>query len=206
MSKNILVFLKSPRLGRVKTRLAKDVGVEQALHVYEWLTDYTLKQIKNVVADVHLYYNEEPEHKSNLDQQTIHIQVGNDLGEMMMNAMQDFQKRGPAVLIGSDCPEITPNIIEEAFKALNKYDAVLGPALDGGFYLIAVNRFPDNMFKGIEWGGTDVLIDVLKNLENKTVYQLPVLSDIDNVEDFKKFETEHKEYLRTKSIFVETEN
>ena len=123
-----------------------------------------------------------------------------------MSALMQVHLKGPVVLIGSDCPEISPNIIEYAFSSLNTNDVVIGHALDGGFYLIGLNKLPNGMFKNIDWGSSTVLPILLNNLGQLKVFQLPALSDLDNINDFKKFEKEYLNHEKKKFIIVETEN
>jgi len=205
MINKLIVFLKSPQLGFVKTRLAIDVGAERALSIYHWLVEYTLIQAEKVDAELHLYFNNMPADNLNFRQRNIKLQKGDDLGDKMINALMDFKNNGPVVLIGSDCPEIIPEIIEEAYEALSRHDVVLGPAFDGGFYLIGINNIPENIFQDIEWGSSTVYETLTNNLNHLSVHKLKTLGDIDSVDDFNRFEKRYLKYIDDKSVSVETE-
>ena len=205
MINKLIVFLKSPQLGFVKTRLAIDVGAERALSIYHWLVEYTLIQAEKVDAELHLYFNNMPADNLNFRQRNIKLQKGDDLGDKMINALMDFKNNGLVVLIGSDCPEIIPEIIEEAYEALSRHDVVLGPAFDGGFYLIGINNIPENIFQDIEWGSSTVYETLTNNLNHLSVHKLKTLGDIDSVDDFNRFEKRYLKYIDDKSVSVETE-
>ncbi len=120
-------------------------------------------------------------------------QQGADLGERMEHCLSHVFSAGfgRAVLIGSDLPDLPLDIIDEAFASLQRVDAVLGPALDGGYYLIGFKKssFTPEVFRDMPWGTETVLqqtIDMLKNLR-QTIHLLPDWGDIDNLEDLKKF-------------------
>jgi rSAM/selenodomain-associated transferase 1 len=152
---------------------------------------YTHEQLQKVDADIHLYFSEfiEPSPHQNWHVQT---QKGDDLGEKMNNAFLDLKSNGydQVVIIGTDCLELTSEIINNAFTALNSTDYVLGPANDGGYYLLGLTELVDELFLNKEWSNDKVFqttIDVIQQ-QNKTVFLLEKLSDIDTFEDLRAYQ------------------
>lgn len=186
MKKALIVFQKNKILGKVKTRLAESIGNEVALVCYTQMIEFTHQQLLNTEADIHLFYSDffEP---TTLDNCQTHIQTGNDLGERMFNAFKEMKSIGysQVVIIGTDCLELTSEMINDAFKALNSTDYVLGPAFDGGYYLLGLTELNDELFLNKEWSNDKVFqttIDVIQQ-QNKTVFLLEKLNDIDTFED-----------------------
>ena len=100
-----------------------------------------------------------------------------------------FEHGSPVMILGSDCAQIQADIIEEGFEALNEHDFVIGPALDGGYYLLGMRSFNPAIFKNIVWSSESVFsstVEVIKNLES-SYYLLPELSDIDYIDDWDKY-------------------
>ena len=114
-------------------------------------------------------------------------QYGNDLGEKMKNAFNDgFKKNYEKILvIGSDLFDLEPSHINEAFKKLNHNNVVIGPAFDGGYYLIGLKKLHPKIFQNKNWGTSSVRKETLKNLEKVDVHLLPMLNDVDVIEDIK---------------------
>ena len=186
---HLIIFVKNPELGKVKTRLARTIGDEKALYIYKLLLEQTFQVTLPVLADKKLYYSE---FVQNMDQfndlvYEKHIQSGDGLGDKMYNAMKHSfgEWSGKVVLIGSDCFELNSGIIEEAFKALEESDYVLGPAKDGGYYLIGMKELNLEIFQNKEWSSENVFLDTLLDIKNqeKSHYLLPTLSDVDSEED-----------------------
>jgi glycosyltransferase A (GT-A) superfamily protein (DUF2064 family) len=96
---------------------------------------------------------------------------------------------GPAVIVGADCPDLGPGEVAHAFAALRHHDAVLGPALDGGYYLVGLKRTPrvPDAFAGVRWSGPHALADTLANLGGLRVALLPPLADIDTGADWARW-------------------
>ena len=137
----VIVFVKNIKLGKVKTRLAKTIGNQGAFEVYSELVKITEKATTNLVANKHIYFsNALVDTKWQNDYKT--VQEGIDLGERMKNAFNKGFADGyeRIVLIGSDLPDITANHINQGLKALEKNEAVFGPAEDGGYYLIGLSK------------------------------------------------------------------
>jgi rSAM/selenodomain-associated transferase 1 len=119
-----------------------------------------------------------------------HLQEGDELGERIKNAFEfAFRSHSKVVIIGSDCASINFEIVEEAFTALARVPFVVGPAMDGGYYLLGMDTFEPSIFKDIEWSTDKVFnqtIEAIKKL-NKSCYLLPELSDIDYEEDWEEY-------------------
>jgi rSAM/selenodomain-associated transferase 1 len=186
MKKALIVFQKNAILGNVKTRLAQTIGEEVALSCYFEMIKSTHQQLLKVEADIFLYYSDFIE--STLAQNwPTRLQNGKDLGERMYNAFKELKSIGfeQVVIIGTDCLELTSIIINQAFATLSSHDYVLGPATDGGYYLLGLTELTDSLFLNKEWSNESVFqtaIDTIKK-ENKTVFLLEKLSDIDNYTD-----------------------
>ncbi len=187
----LLVFQKNEVLGRVKTRLAAGLGEKQALDIYRKLLDKTYFELNKVSVPIHTYYSEFIPEKPNHAADQFQIQVGQDLGERMKNAFAanfDFGAE-KVVLIGTDCPTLQSQHLLQAFEVLNDSDLVLGPATDGGYYLIGMKRRADFLFEGITWSTAEVLSQTLSLASQwglRTTL-LPELSDIDTQEDWERY-------------------
>ena len=188
--KNLLIiFTRNPVLGKVKTRLAKTVGDKTALDIYHFLLQKTKEVTKNISCDKTVYYSEkiiedDLWNRSNYQKKE---QFGKDLGEKMKNAIEDgFNKKYKKIIvIGSDLFDLKPSLISDAFKKLDNNDVVIGPATDGGYYLIGLKKIHLKIFENKNWGTSTVREDTLKNLEKVDVHLLPMLNDIDGIEDIK---------------------
>ncbi len=187
----LIIFVKNLELGKVKTRLAKSIGDEQALNVYHKLLLYTKEVVKNLNADKAVYYSEHIDNNDLWDNMLFrkHLQQGEDLGEKMQNAFADAFAQGKqrVIIIGSDCLELETYMIKEAFAVLDNNDVVLGPAKDGGYYLIGMTKFLPTLFEGKNWSTDDLLMDTILDLKkmNAKYYLLKTLNDIDTIEDLK---------------------
>ena len=140
----LLLFIKNPRLGYVKTRLAASVGNEAALQIYHILLEKTREAALGSEAERWLWYSDEiPENddwSANLFNKK--LQPGGDLGNRMSGAFNAAFEAGAqkVVIIGSDCPEVTGELLEEAFDQLASNDVVIGPTFDGGYYLLGMSQ------------------------------------------------------------------
>ena len=192
MQKGIIIFQKNAELGKVKTRLAETMGNREALEIYQLLVSYTHQQVQQVPCHKLLYFSEFLEKSPEWENEaySLKIQTTGILGEKMANAFQSEFENGftQLIIIGTDCPEINPKIIEEAFEKLTKVDVVVGPATDGGYYLLGMNQFIPGLFKDIPWSSEEVL-SATKNFlvtNDITFDMLPLLSDVDYQEDWEK--------------------
>ena len=190
MKKNknlLLIFTRNPELGKAKTRLAKTVGDETALEIYKFLLERTRDISSKVNADKAVYYSvkirENDIWNPNIYQK--HQQFGDDLGIRMLNAFKNGFEAGyeKVMIIGSDLYDLSEKNIEKAFVALNTNDVVIGPAEDGGYYLLGMNSLEENVFKNKDWGTASVRKDTLTDLTDKKVKLLEFKNDIDVYED-----------------------
>ena len=188
MSKNLLlVFTRNPALGKVKTRLAKTVGDKTALEIYTFLLERTRDIAAKVTADKAVYYSVKIRENDIWDATIFqkHLQVGEDLGIRMLHAFKNGFETGyeKVLIIGSDLYDLTAEIIENAFKALDNNEVVIGPAEDGGYYLLGMNSLEEKVFKNKDWGTETVRKNTLEDLKDKKVFLLGELNDVDVFED-----------------------
>ncbi len=190
MSKNLLlIFTRNPELGKVKTRLAKSLGNEKALEIYKFLLHRTKEVTQQLSCDIAVFYSVKVRENDIWENQLYkkHQQKGNDLGERMYNAFQDSFKKGyeKVAIIGSDLYDLEPKHIETAFAQLDTNDVIIGPAEDGGYYLLASKKVFPEIFKNKDWGMASVRQKTLNDLEKQTVFLLPMLNDVDIFDDIK---------------------
>ncbi len=188
MTRALIIFLKHPHLGKCKTRLAKTIGDVKALKIYEILLNHTHQVTKNLYVQKFLYFD-----KPNIDtlnwegNYKIEYQNKADLGGKIQHAFAEvFNKQHyPVIIIGTDCVEITSQIINDAYRQLNHYDVVIGPAKDGGYYLLGLNKTTPQLFENIEWSTNTVLSDTIKKARDLALSYcfMPALNDIDVEED-----------------------
>jgi len=199
----ILIFVKLPEKGSVKTRLAKDLGHDFVQTLYRNFVLDLLETLAKVKWPIIIYFHP-PESKAAVSRwlggSYLYVpQNGSDLGERMKNAFKDVFERGfsRAVIIGSDIPDLKISILDMAFNSLHANDMVIGPSADGGYYLIGFrhNSFLPEVFKGISWGTDTVLKDTLKILREKNykAHFLPELRDVDTIEDLKALYERNKD-------------
>ena len=188
----LIIFTKNPEAGQVKTRLAHSVGEEKALEIYETLRYHTATVTEGVNAERMVYYSRfiPPSDLFFTDKFTPKLQQGDDLGARMFHAIDSGFESGfhHIVLIGTDCYELSREILNQAFSALERFDAVVGPATDGGFYLIGLNRVFPELFLDRQWSTPDVLRETTTILQQLAIpcKLLSELSDIDTFDDLKK--------------------
>jgi rSAM/selenodomain-associated transferase 1 len=187
----VIVFVKNIKLGKVKTRLAKTIGNQGAFEVYSELVKVTENATNYLSADVHVYFSDavvetkwKGYHKT--------VQQGTDLGERMKNAFKKGFEKGyeRIILIGSDLPDISENHINSGLEKLDKNDVVFGPAEDGGYYLIGLNKLHDFIFNDKPWSTSHLLQETLTELDSKEIKFaiLETLNDIDTFEDLEASE------------------
>ena len=188
MSKNLLiVFTRNPELGKVKTRLAKTVGNATTLKIYTFLLERTRDIAVQVSADKAVYYSVKVRENDIWDANNFqkHQQIGEDLGIRMLHAFKNGFKAGyeKVMIIGSDLYDLTAETIENAFIALKDNEVVIGPAEDGGYYLLGMNSLEEKVFKNKNWGTETVRKNTLEELKDKKVFLLGELNDVDVFED-----------------------
>ena len=191
----LMIFVKNLIPGMVKTRLAKDIGIDKALDVYNELVHHTHKITRKIEVDKAVYYSEYVELEDVWDNGDFKLtsQKGFTLGEKMHHAFDEaFDSYNKAVIIGSDCYDLNSKIIKLAFEMLEENDVVVGPAQDGGYYLLGMKEFFPQLFDGKEYSTNTVLKELLEESEELelSVYQLPTLNDIDTLEDLKETDIE----------------
>lgn len=186
MSKHIIVFAKNPELGKVKTRLAATIGKEKALEAYKHLLKHTEDVIKESNIPCTVYFTSDTEEPSVFNDHHFNkaLQIEGNLGEKMSAAFQDQFQQGvdSVVIIGTDCYSIQATHIQEAFIQLVENDFVIGPANDGGYYLLGMKEFCPEIFDGINWSTETVLEETLSRIKsmNKKTVLLEELVDVDH--------------------------
>lgn len=201
MSQNVLlIFQKNPVKGLVKTRIASTLGEEMALSIYQFLLGKTFEEAERIPQDKVVFFSDFIPEDHPFPKQLLHLQEGSDLGVKMKNAFQKVFSIGyhKAVIIGTDCPELTSDILAEAFRNLDQSDLVIGPAADGGYYLLGMKSEHSFLFQGIEWSTSEVFSRTLEiaNHHKLSFSLLPVLHDIDEEEDWKKFISQNPIYAK----------
>jgi uncharacterized protein len=180
----IIVFAKAPMLGQAKTRLIPRLGEWRAARLQERLTLQALRTARLASDAVELHGTRRHGFFERLGV-PFRVQRGKDLGERMYYALA--RARGPAVLIGTDCPVLTAADLRRAARWLRAgYDAVLAPAEDGGYALIALRHPRHEFFKGIDWGGPNVYADTVKKLTGCRWRALRQVWDVDRPEDLER--------------------
>ncbi len=194
----LCVFSKAPVPGQVKTRLIPALGEEKTNELYRSLLTRTLTTAcSSSIACVRLYCTPTTEHPflqtcaENFDVQ-LYLQRGRDLGEKMCNALNEgLNEFAYALVIGCDCPWLTTQDIDLACTHLaTDNEAVLGPATDGGYYLLGLCSVQKSLFEDISWGGPTVLAETRQGLADAAIswYELPEYRDLDRPEDLPAYE------------------
>ena len=185
----LLIFTRNPELGKCKTRLAATIGDASALEIYVFLLNHTARITQNLSVVKKVYYSEEI-WEEDLWSTTFFekaLQSGEGLGERMANAFLEGFSRGfqKIVIIGSDMYDLSQADLEDAFLHLEKHDFVIGPAADGGYYLLGMKHFKPELFQNKEWGKSTVYAETMAQLVHENVYRLPIKNDIDEYDDIK---------------------
>ncbi len=187
--KALIIFTRNPELGKVKTRLAASIGDKKALEIYKFLIAHTIKITRDLPVDKYVFYSEKI-NKNDTWHNTIYrkkTQTGSHLGERMYHAFKELFMMGyeQVIIVGSDIYELSQNEIEEAFLHLQKNKFVIGPATDGGYYLLGMKQLTKELFQNKKWGTNTVLQDTLSHLQNSKYLLLPQKNDVDYYEDIK---------------------
>ena len=190
--RHVVIFVKAPRLGVVKTRLARGIGATRAWAFQRRTTDALLRRLasdrrwRTIVAvtpdRLAAAGTRPPSWPRTL---TLMPQGGGDLGQRMARPMRRLAP-GPVIIVGSDIPDLAPDHIWRAFRALGDHDAVFGPAADGGYWLVGLKRrtVPGALFEGVRWSGPHALADTIATLGPRaSVAMLETLHDIDTADD-----------------------
>jgi rSAM/selenodomain-associated transferase 1 len=199
MDERLIVFTRYPEPGKTKTRLIPALGPEGAAELQRSMTEDTLNNARRLKTrrPVSLEVRYEGGNKTLMQEWlgqhlTFRSQGGGDLGARIKMAFHDAFRAGArrVVIIGTDCPNLNSELLETAFDDLQRSDIVIGPANDGGYYLIGLRRPLPQLFDGIRWGSDKVLEQTLQRAREANVHPslLTTLSDVDRPEDLAFFE------------------
>lgn len=184
----LIIFVKNPVPGTVKTRIARTVGDERATDVYRHLLRHTQDITRPLTCHRVVYYGDFINPDDGWNGYEKQLQSGRDLGERMLTAFREQFGRGTKhlLIIGSDCLEITADHIERAFAALNQVDVVIGPATDGGYYLLGMKQLHSFLFENMPWSQPKLrqLTELALLQHGLTVERLTELTDIDEWADY----------------------
>lgn len=186
----LIIFVKNPQLGKVKTRLAQDAGELKALEIYHQLIDHTLTVTQHWKGgDRYVFYSSYIDSDDQWPSAQFHkrLQGTGDLGDKMAQAFAEILGAYSQVaIIGSDCYQLRTAHIERAFQQLQTKDIVLGPSLDGGYYLLGMKSFHSQLFKNIPWSTDQVTPMTVQKVEELglTIHFLESLKDIDYYQDW----------------------
>lgn len=194
MNERLLIFTRFPSAGEVKTRLIADLGADRATALHEAMTRWTitwaeqLAATHSVAVEIHGVGASADDFQDRFGFQTpFHHQASGDLGALMLKAFSDSRRRGArrTVLVGTDCPKLDASRAAAAFDALTRCDLVLGPAWDGGYYLVGLREPIPTLFQDISWGTDTVFERTVRIAERAgmSICVLDSLPDVDRVED-----------------------
>ena len=187
-TQRLVIFVKNPIPGTVKTRIAKTVGAEKAAQVYRHLVQYTQQITRYSPWEKVVYYADFVNPNDGWSGYQKAQQAPGDLGQRMEQAFRDqfAAKAERVLLIGSDCLAITEAHLTQAFAALDTADVVIGPATDGGYYLIGMKQLHSGLFANMPWSQPELLAETNRVLfaTNLTVKLLEELPDIDEWSDY----------------------
>lgn len=188
----LIIFIRNPELGKVKTRLAQSLGDQKTLQVYEALLGHTRKIALALDVSRYLFYSHFIDAEDDWSNTAFkkQLQVEGDLGQKIHAGFEHaFRDHDKVLIIGSDCASLTAQIVQEGFDALDRNDFVLGPALDGGYYLLGMRQFTPSLFQAIPWSTAEVAQLTLGKMKamGASFHLLPPLSDIDYAEDWEKY-------------------
>lgn len=186
----LLIFTKNPVAGKVKTRLAKDVGDEKALEIYQFLLDHSVKFTSKVVATRQVWYSDEINNSDIWDNDLFQKKEqlsSPDLGERMQHAFENGFSEGfeRILIIGTDLYDISEEDIRLAFESLDNHDFVIGPATDGGYYLLGMKSLNSEIFKNKNWGTNTVLENTLQDLQEYQLKLMEPRNDVDYLDDIR---------------------
>jgi rSAM/selenodomain-associated transferase 1 len=191
----LIIFVKAPRPGEVKTRIAKSIGVQAACDAYLALVEVLIGKLRTL-SNVQVRYTPD-DALLEIPQWiqptwTTAPQGPGDLGQRLTRAFHEAFSGGAerVVIIGSDCPEITQHDIESAWAALDDHEVILGPAEDGGYWLIGLRSQQPALFENVAWSSTMVFEETLSRATTSSlaVCVLRKLSDVDTIEDLRKLD------------------
>lgn len=185
--RQLVIFVKAPRLGAVKTRLGAHIGLVEATRIYRgMISDLCRRLIHDRRWTVRLAVTPD---NFRIPGIAALLQGSGDLGQRMGRVFHTLRP-GPVVIVGSDIPDLGPEHVWKAFQALGRSDAVFGPSTDGGYWLIGLNRRrpAPRLFDGVRWSSGHELADTVRNLRGRSFELLDPLSDIDTIEDWREWQ------------------
>ena len=190
----LIVFVKAPRPGAVKTRLAKAIGAPAARSAYRQLVEMLLNHLQGL-GGVEVCFSPDDagsEIQHWLKERWISSpQGGGDLGPRLHSAFQRAFHAGAkrVAIIGSDCPAVKVEDIREAWGGLQTHDVVLGPATDGGYWLIGLRQLQPNLFRGVQWSTENVFAETIQRVQHASlsVHLLRELADVDTDREWRAF-------------------
>lgn len=188
----LIIFTRNPVLGQCKTRLARTVGDQAALDIYRFLLRHTEQITRPLPVDKWVCYSDKPIPDDLWNELYFEkkVQMGNTLGERMKGAFSEGFAAGydRICIIGSDMYDLNTQDIHAAFRILESCGAVIGPAQDGGYYLLGLKNQVPGIFENKEWGSDTVFTETIAHFNKMTYGILPVKNDVDYYEDIKDVE------------------
>jgi len=190
--KKLIIFSKAPIAGQVKTRLIPSLGIDKATKLHRYMLEQTVikvSRLNDISCELHCAPDTDHDFFNMLAEKyaiKLVSQQGLDLGERMANAMEvSLKNSSQCIIIGTDCPMMTPSYMQQAFAQLTDTDVVIGPAKDGGYVLIGCKVFNAQIFSQVSWSTTRVFKQTVKNINQLHLkyYKLNTLSDVDIDED-----------------------
>lgn len=185
----LIIFTRNPELGKCKTRLAAKVGDPAALDIYKFLLAHTVSITKDLRVTKQVYYSQDIWENDIWEPNSYQkkLQKGEDLGERMATAFTEGFRDGyeKIIIIGSDMYDLSQTDVEAAFQRLEEHDFVVGPAEDGGYYLLGMHFLKKELFQDKLWGTPSVLPATLEDLKGTNYGLLPIKNDVDHYEDIK---------------------
>lgn len=207
--KRLIIFTRYPVAGKTKTRMISALGEQGSADLHREMTEYTLRNLLSLGSEksteIEVYYSDGnlslmkawlnpvilsfSANNSSLKINPIfyHAQANGDLGKRMQRAFEEAFNDAieQVIIIGTDCPDLSEKVIQDAFMALNSHNVVLGPASDGGYYLIGLNKLFPALFENIDWGSDRVLAQTKRIIKQQklSAYYLPILTDVDRPND-----------------------
>ncbi len=201
MDSKIIIFTRYPEPGKTKTRLIPALGADGAARLYRQMAEHTVRVARKLIetrgVSLEVRYNGAAKDTMSSwlgDDLTYREQTGNDLGDRMWLAFRDAFDDGftRVVIVGCDCPGISTDILDAAVERLTNWDLVLGPANDGGYYLMGLQKPHQELFRNVAWGTDRVLgetVGIARYLQLSVIF-VSALDDVDRPEDLLKFESE----------------
>ena len=190
MKDAVIIFVRNPELGKVKTRLAATVGDDHALDIYCQQLNHTMEQASEIDADKFVYYHQQITVDDIWNGNGFYkkLQAGESLGDKMKAAFDEIFKLGykNIMVIGSDCLQLNSTIINAGFSLLDEHDTVIGPAKDGGYYLLGMKKNYEFLFDNKTWSTESVFDESMKDMgqHHLSTGLLPVLTDVDTEADW----------------------